>query len=210
MNAKKEILEDISTTISKGLSKGIIMNPRKPMDEGNKITCRHTRFTNEEDYCARCSEEYEDNNYLFTMEDGSYFQANFEFKIRSSKTSFLTKQTLCFLPSISETTHKPIHCYLRLDYDSEVCNSFFHSQAHLHVGLGNDLRIPVDNILKLSDFLEFVLYLFYEDKLQLWRPELKTEHTISDSSTSLTQTQILANELKAYFYLHQKTTDYSP
>ena len=74
----------------------------------------------------------------------------------------------------------------------------------MHIGLGNDLRIPVDNILKLSDFFELVLYLYYDEYLRKWNSQIKIGHTISVVNDGLSKYQILADELKSYFYFHQK------
>lgn len=204
MNAKTEIMEDIKGTINKGLKLKILMNPRLPSIEETVISSRYTFFNDEEDYCLRYHEAYEEEKYLFAMDDGSYFQINYEFDIKSKYKSFVKKQNLCFLPGISPKTGKPIHCYLRLDYDSGEANSFFHPQAHLHIGLGNDLRIPVDNILKLSDFFELVLYLYYGEYLSKWNNKLKIGHSISVVNDGLSKYQILADELKSFFYFHQK------
>lgn len=204
MNAKVEIMDDIKRTISKGLDLKILMNPRLPSIEGTVISSRYTFFNDEEDYCSRYHQAYEEEEYLFAMDDGSYFQINYEFDIKSKYKSFIKKQNLCFLPGISPETGKPIHCYLRLDYDSEEANSFFHPQAHLHIGLGNDLRIPVDNVLKLSDFFELVLYLYYGDYLSKWNNQLKIGHSITVVNEGLSKYQILADELKSFFYFHQK------
>ena len=204
MDAKTVILNDIKRTINKGLKLKILMNPRLPSTERTVISSKYTFFTDEADYCSRYHQAYEEEKYLFAMDDGSYFQINYEFDIKSKYNSFVKKQNLCFLPGISSKTGKPIHCYLRLDYDSGETNSFFHPQAHLHIGLGNDLRIPVNNILKLSDFFELVLYLYYSEYLSKWNDKLKIGHSISVADDGLSRYQILADELKSFFYFHQK------
>lgn len=204
MNAKEEIIKDIKRTINKGLKLNILVNPRTPISEDTVISSKFTFFKDEEDYCLRYHQAYEEEKYLFAMEDGSYFQIHYEFDVKSKYKSFIRKQNLCFLPGISEKTCKPIHCYLRLDYNAGESSSFFHPQAHLHIGLGNDLRIPVDNILRLSDFLELVFYLFYSEYLCKWNEQLKIGYSIFETKDSLSRYQILAEELKTFFYFHQK------
>ncbi len=204
MNAYKEVKQDIKRTISIGLSNGILVNPKDPKATDISITSKHSFIDKCDNYSESYQHDYELGNYLFAMNDGSYFQIHYDFINKSKNTSYIKQSSLCFLPGLNQETGQPIHSYLRLDYDSEGKNSFFHPQAHLHVGIGNDLRIPVDNILLFSDFFEFVLYLFYHDYLKKWNKKLIIGHTLTLGEEGLTKYKVLADELTSYFFLHQK------
>ena len=40
----------------------------------------------------------------------------------------------------------------------------FHAYAHLHIGTGNDIRIPVDKVLSPLHFVDFVIKHMYKTK----------------------------------------------
>lgn len=202
MNAFREISDDLRKTIVKGLQHKIIVNPNPPSETPSSISSRYTFFRNEEEYKSEYVRAYEKNEYLFAMNDGSFFQINYEFNKKSKNKVYFSKMNLCFLPNIIDD--KLTHSYIRLDFDPGN-NSFFHSQAHLHIGFESDIRLPVNDIILFSDFFEFIIYLFYNEALPVWNEKLKIGHTISKGLDRLSEYDILPKELENYFYLHLKS-----
>lgn len=202
MNAFREISNDLRKTIVKGLQHKIIVNPNFLSESFPSISSKYTFFRDEDEYKEEYVRTYEKNEYLFAMNDGSFFQINYEFNKKSNNKVYVSKMNLCFLPNIIDG--KLIHSYIRLDFDPEN-NSFFHPQAHLHIGFDSDIRIPVNDIILFSDFFEFIIYLFYNDELSLWNEELEIGHTVTKSLDGLSEYDILPKELENYFYFHQKS-----
>ena len=205
MNAFKEISDDLRKTIVKGLKHKIILNPILPSETPSSISSKSTFFRDEDEYKTEYVRAYERNEYLFAMNDGSFFQINYEFNKKSKNKVYVSKMNLCFLPNVIDD--KLAHSYIRLDFDPESKNSFFHSQAHLHIGFDSDIRIPVNNIIFFSDFFEFIIYLFYNENLHLWNEKLEIGHTVSKALDGLSEYDILPKELEKYFYLHQKANN---
>jgi hypothetical protein len=103
------------------------------------------------------------------------------------------------MPNVKD--NKLVNEYVRVDYDTEVKNSFFHADAHLHIGFNGDIRIPIDEVMLFSEFCSFILYLYYsEDFKKLYnRP---VSHTIDKTiAGKVSINKVLSDELSRYLYI---------
>ncbi|MGF2994082.1 DUF2290 domain-containing protein [Lactococcus lactis] len=55
--------------------------------------------------------------------------------------------------------------YIRLDYtqDDSDFTEFLHARGHMHIGLNNNFRIPINRVPLLSEFIDLILYLNYTE-----------------------------------------------
>ena len=204
MDARKVVEEDIRTCIRKAMKLGILLNPRTSGDffaNRKKITSKYTRFIDEADYLENYFKKYEQGEFFATLNDGAFLQINYEFDIQSKKTSYLEKMNLCYLPPVTEAGELQNE-YIRIDYNNSIDNSFFHAYAHVHIGFRNAIRIPIDEVLLFSEFLEMILYLFYPEQFKMLCAEVyKTTNTKDKTQFGkLTKDKILTKELEKYFY----------
>ena len=205
MDARRMIEEDIKKCIGIGLKQGVLVNPRISGDffkDRQAISSKYTRFSDEADYLANYHLKYEQGEYFVALEDGSFFQINYEFSFRGKKSSYLKKMNLCYLPAVNEHG-MTINEYLRIDYDGDTKNPFFHASAHVHIGFKNTIRIPLDEVLFFSEFLKLILYLYYQKGfIELFGDEYKTTGTrVKGETGKLTQEKILTREIEQFFYL---------
>lgn len=204
MDARKIVEEDIRGSMHKALKLGIISNPRMSgnfFKDRKTISSKYTRFSDEASYLENYFKKYEQGEYLATLENGAFLQINYEFNIQSRKTSYLEKMNLCYLPPVTEDG-KITNEYIRIDYSNSPDNTFFHAYAHVHIGFRNTIRIPIDEVLLFSEFLEMILYLFYPNQFKAFcAGTYKTSNTKDKSmSGKLTKDRILTTELEQYFY----------
>lgn len=57
--------------------------------------------------------------------------------------------------------------YFRYDFDPSIYNGIIHSASHLHIGWGNEIRIPIINLMTPEIFVDFVIKNIYKDKWQV-------------------------------------------
>lgn len=203
MDARQLIEDDIKQSIRTGMRLGILFNPRMSGDFFNSriiISSHYSRFSNEEDFINNYVNQYEADQYLVALQDGSFFQVNYEFEVKK-RVSYLKKMNQCYLPSVNDG--KITNDYLRLDYNNEKDNSFFHPYAHLHVGFKNTIRIPIDEVMLFSEFLLMVLYYYYPDDFKaIVGNEKKYGNTIQENGMGkMTKDKVLSLELEKYMYL---------
>jgi len=204
MNAYKDIKDDITKFISSSLNLKLTQNAQVGggFYQPTAITSKYSIFADEEYYRNNYSKNYEEGKYFIALMDGSYFQINYEFSVRSKYKSEVSKMNLCFLPNVKED--KLVKEYIRIDYDQESF-SFFHSMAHMHVGFKNDVRIPLDDIMLFSKFFQLILYLYYKDDFIIWNDSLEKPliigHTkkLSDND-KLTKYDPLAEEISKFLF----------
>ena len=204
MDARKIVEDDIQACIRKAMKLGILSNPRMSgnfFKDRKTISSKYTRFADEANYLENYFRKYEQGEYLATFQDGAFLQINYEFNIQSRKTSFLEKMNLCYLPPVNETG-EITNEYIRIDYSNSSDNSFFHACAHVHIGFRNAIRIPIDEVLLFSEFLEMILYFFYPDQFKSFCTGTYQTGNTKDKTTSgkLTKERILTKELEQYFY----------
>lgn len=208
MDAHKIVEEDIQTYIRKAMKAGILVNPRISGDFFKKptiISSKYTRFNDETDYLEQYSHKYENGEYFVALYDGAFFQIHYEFQVQRKSMVFLEKMNLCYLPPVSENGELR-NAYIRIDYNNSPSNSFFHAYAHVHIGFRNSIRIPIDEVMLFSEFLNMILYLFYPEQFQLLCSEKHRIGNTKDKSQSgkLTKDKVLTKELEQFFYWKTK------
>lgn len=203
-NTFKIIKDDLQQTIKKGLELGIISNPRTPAKmfvEQSKITSYYSYISTQSDYLEKYVEIFDDENYLFTLNDGSMLQVNYEFK-NSKKDSKISKMNLAYLPPVIDNCLS--NDYLRIDY-SDSDNSFHHSPMHLHVGFCGLVRLPLNSLSTVSDFLLIVLYMYYKKEFMIWKESLNiiTSHTEEMSNEHLVSSPV-SKEIRDFLCLNYR------
>ena len=203
MDAFVIVKDDLDKVVRKALSLRIIQNPKisgEFFNNNTVISSKYSFFDDEEDYRANAAKKYEAGEYLFAMMDGAFLQINYEFTRRSKRRCFLSKMNLCYLPPV--VGGLLLKDYIRIDFNEED-SSFFHSNAHLHVGFLNEIRIPLDDVLLFSKFFNLILYCFYPEDFKTFNDGiLSISHSFNNNSTTrLTQNVVLSDELKSFLYL---------
>lgn len=204
MDARKIVEDDIRACIRKAMKLGILSNPRMSGDffgDRKIISSKYTRFANESDYLENYFKKYEQGEFFATLEDGAFLQINYEFEVQSKRTSYLEKMNLCYLPPVNENGELKNE-YIRIDFNNSSDNSFFHAYAHVHIGFRNAVRIPIDEVLLFSEFLEMILYLFYPEHFKTLCAEVYKTTNTKDKTLSgkLTKDKVLTKELEKYSY----------
>ena len=202
MDAYKIIKDDLISFIRTWLKTGLICNTQVSgefFSNPTEIKSDVSYYKSETNYDEMFLEDYEKQRFLLALEDGSFFQVAFEF-IKIKKNTFLKKATLSFLPN--NLNEGEWHSYLRMDYDLEGDNSFFHPVTHLHIGLHDDIRIPTDEIPLFSEFFKFVMYLYYKEKFfQIYKLDSISNTEIKDCGR-LTSIMPISHEAKQFVYLN--------
>ncbi len=203
MDAYKIVVDDMRDCISKALRLHILSNPRISGEFYKNPTCissKYTRFADQTDYLQNSHHRYEDGEYLATFQDGAFLQVNYEFEKAGKRTSYLKKMNLCYLPAVESGDLK--NEYIRVDFDNSSSNSFFHPIAHVHIGFSNAIRLPIDEVLLFSEFLKWILYLYYPDDYKSYTGTPRISNTIDKSTTGkVTKNKVLSRELEAYYHL---------
>ena len=204
MDARKIVEEDIRACMRKAMKLGILSNPRMSgnfFKDRKKISSKYTYFSDETDYLENYFKRYEQGEFFATLDDGAFLQINYEFHIQSKSSSYLEKMNLCYLPPVTEIGELQNE-YIRIDYSNSPDNSFFHAYAHVHIGFRNAIRIPIDEVLLFSEFLEMVLYFFYPKQFESFcGATYKTSNTKDGTQFGkLTKSKILTDELEKFFY----------
>lgn len=205
MDARKAVEEDIKNCIRKATKLGILANPRMSGDffkDRKSISSKYTRFADKNDYLENYFRKYEKGEFLATLDDGAFFQIHYEFDIQSKRNTYLSKMNLCYLPPVSQSGELQNE-YIRIDFSNTADNSFFHAYAHVHIGFGGEIRIPLNETLYFSEFLELILYLFYPDQFKSFCKDMRKMGNTRDKSQTgkLTKDKVLTKELEQFFYL---------
>ena len=188
------------------------MDARKAVEDDIRkcikfISSKYTRFADATDYLENYFKKYEQGEFFATLDDGAFFQIQYEFDIPSKRNTYLSKMNLCYLPPVSENGELQNE-YIRIDFSNSPDNSFFHAYAHVHVGFGGAIRIPLNEVLFLSEFLELILYLFYPEQFKLFCTETRKISNTKDKNQpgKLTKEKVLTKELEQFFYLKTVTS----
>jgi len=200
------VKNDINSFISFGMKTAIVFNPKIGGDFfGNPatISSRHFDVASEDDYLKEHGNIHDNSCFLFELSDGASIQIFYEFKKKYRKKMYLSKMNLAYLPPVDEDTGKIRNEYIRADYDSEVNNSFFHPDVHLHIGFSNSIRIPLNHLFTLSDFCHLIFYLFYNDHyLKMVEKTSAISHTFSSGEKDvLSNCHVISTELLDKCYL---------
>ena len=210
MDAHKIVSEDLQACIRKAMKLGILTNPRTSGEfysNRKAISSKYTRFTDEANYLENYFRKYEQGEYLVALNDGAFFQVNYEFQLQGKKAVYLEKMNLCYLPPVNESGELSNE-YIRIDFSNSSDNSFFHAYAHVHIGFRNSIRIPIDEVMLFSEFLGLILYLFYPDQFVLLNSSIYRVGNTKDKLKlgKLTKEKVLTQELEQYFYLKTVTS----
>ncbi len=201
MDAYKIIKDDIQRFVRTWLKTGLICNPQisdKSFLTSRSIKSQISNIKSESEYIKDFASNYENGMYLLAIEDGSVFQVAYEFN-GSRRNIYLVKASISYLPSIQGG--RLLHSYVRLDYDSNMKNNFFHPISHLHIGFDNDLRMPTDDIPLFSEFFKFIMYLYYHDKFLTIINKSEISDTYSKDEGRLTPFVPLSIELRNFVHL---------
>lgn len=202
MDAYKIIKEDIQSFIRTWLKSGLICNTKLSgefFSDPLEIKSYVSYYDAKKDYDELFYDDFEKERYLLSLDDGSFFQVAYTFS-KIKKKTFLKKAILCFFPN--NLNGEQEHSYLRLDYDSQGNNGFFHPVTHLHIGLRSDIRIPTDDIPLFSEFFKFVMYLYYKETfLKLFQIQ-SVSNTEVKQCGRLTSSMPISNEVKQFVYLN--------
>ena len=204
MDAYKIVAADMQESINKALRLRILSNPRIQGNFYKNPSCissKYTRFANLADYLQNYHHKYELGEYLASLQVGAFLQVLYEFERTGKRHAYLTKMNLCYLPAVDDDSMK--NEYIRVDFDSTNQNSFFHPVAHVHIGFTNSVRLPVDEVFLFSEFLRWILYLYYPEDFQTYTDgSIRTSNTVDKSTDGkITKNRVLSTELETYYYL---------
>lgn len=198
-NIYKEILDDLNQYIRKGLNKGIFSNPRIRANEfikDVKIASRSMFVDSHSEYEKQFQDMVDKGEYGFYISNFGAISYNYEFK-NTNKANHLHKMSLSYYP-------EPILDiqYIRVDYDPKA-SSFFHSDIHVHIGLNDSLRIPLNRNLKISEFVNLIFYFYSSDSLEKILDIKFDKKTYDKSQTEYySKESVLSNEIKEFIYLN--------
>lgn len=204
MDAHKIVAEDMQRSINKALRLRILSNLKTCGDFYKNPACissKHTMFADQDDYLQNYHHKYEQGEYLAAFQDGAFLQVNYEFEHTRKRHAYLKKMNLCYLPAVESDYIK--NEYIRIDYDATIKSSFFHPVAHVHIGFTNSIRLPIDEVFLFSEFLQWILYLYYPEEFETYNGgALKTSNTFDkEPYGKITKEKVLSTELAAYYYL---------
>ena len=159
MTTIQKIKKNITKMIANFQKKGLISNPRFPdkISSNCYIKTGIKNIKNINEYDELRITAYENDNYLFVFDDGAFFQVNY----RTDNDEILSAN-LSYWPDSSGVQE-----YIRYDYSITKEKSFYHAYSHLHIGLKNEIRIPLNKVLFPSDFVLLVMYLYYKNEFEM-------------------------------------------
>ncbi len=172
---EKELLRDQNDTIKKSESDNILNITYKKAFGGKNYL-----FDNNINYSDLINKLLEQRDFSFLLYDKSIIQ--YEYKIQNNK---VIKERLVFIKKHNKLWKQdeiknaelasdewfednigfPI--VIRIDYDEEQFISLKHPKVHLTLSNHETCRIPVKTFIPISDFINFILYNFYNIDLKL-------------------------------------------
>ncbi|HDF4156000.1 TPA: DUF2290 domain-containing protein [Clostridioides difficile] len=208
-----EIKKDIRDTISKYLKKGIIIQPnfseKHCTQDSIQSTHSLTGIFKDLPYYKIFNQLYDERNYICCLEDGSFFQVGYWFKSVNKKKKFINKAVLSFYPNLEDYEDdlflNKFKNYIRIEFSINDSDHTVikHPKGHIHIGLYNEFRIGISRIPKFSEFVNFVLYLNYQDVWStLFDGELnkliKDIERLNKNKKTYTEEECLLQEEKEY------------
>lgn len=190
MTIKQKLKNDIKKLIVNLQKKNLISNPRfaDRICTNNVIETGTTVVKNEDEYDELRVKEYDNDKYLFVLDDGSFFQINYRFNSINIESA-----NLSFWPgNIKEKE------YIRYDYASNEKDNFYHSSSHIHIGLKTSIRIPVNKILYPSDFVLIILYLYNKEYFE----KVKNFYNIDTLNLEKIENATLFSSNKEFLYIN--------
>ena len=102
---------------------------------------------------------------------------------------------MSFWPDINDKKE-----YIRYDYAKTSSSDFYHCFSHLHIGIKNELRIPINKILFVSDFVLLILFLYYKTSFEL----IKDLYKVDTKDLNLIENKTIYKSNNKFFYLDFK------
>ena len=179
------IKDDIIRTNQLLLKKGIALNSGFPKFIDLEITSSKQKyFTGDtKRYCEAYKKIIENKDYLLILKDLGIFQATY--KLSSNKKSII-KSSLIYYPNPGEQIGEEFSIggefskeqlfqfarsfdskYIRIDTNPESYKEILHPFSHLHIGIYPTGRIALNNIPRFSEFVDFILFLYYPDEWKI-------------------------------------------
>lgn len=154
------------------------LNPRKYSEE-------YFQACHKNDYLEKFNIALRNSDYDIILEDGSFFQFtatsdedihySFFHKIEQTLTheeflnKYLTEDNYDSIEQeyemyLSTDKTRINSCPIRFDVAEKEYKEGLHAFAHLHIGVGTEIRIPFDKIIKPAFFVDFVIKHIYKSK----------------------------------------------
>ena len=207
MDLRRSLHDDVRMCIRNLIEAELVNNVNLPDFDAWSVGKPH-EIEKSSRYTTRFLNIYNSRGYLMTLFDNSMILASYKFEQRAKKKFRVVKCSLSYWPNPGlgvsptdgldrleddEETEITIAAalinddyafssnYIRLDYDLNSYREILHPSGHIHVGANNDLRLAIDRILSVSEFVDMILYLYYQKH---WLDRLP--HT-SDGAVDLQQ-----------------------
>ncbi len=195
-NCLKLIEDDIKRTISKLYSLNFIRDQndiKREAGSNNELMLSYKRkfgstnylYDNNINYATIIDKLLEQRDYTLLLYDKSIIQ--YEFII---KDGVIIKERLLFIKKHNKIWPKdelnkfdgddedwfndnlgfPI--VIRIDYDSKNAKPITHPDVHFTLSNHESCRIPVKSIMQVSEFIQFILFTFYNQQI-----EIEKKHT---------------------------------
>lgn len=186
-----KVKQDIKKLIVNLQKKHLIVNARfaDRICTENQISTG-TRFIKQpEEYEDERIKAYDNDEYLFALDNGAFFQVNYT----CSPTEIISAN-LSYWPEISNQE------YIRYDYAKTLNSDFYHCISHIHIGIKNELRIPINKILLTSDFVLIILFLYDKESFE----KIKDLYRINTKDLRLIENKTVYKSNYEFFYLDYK------
>lgn len=204
MQLKKTIINDIQTTITELRKKGLIRDERGITTNQTGANSFEISFDGKSEansilFDKHVSASYvmntllQERQYIVLMYDKGIVQA--EFCIDNGQ---IVKERLFFMKKHNRVFDKEeiaaadaededwfgdeesIPIFLRIDYDPISHVECDHPVSHLTLANNESCRIPIQDAISFSEFIVFILFHFYDVKLDLTTYRLEKESTITN------------------------------
>jgi hypothetical protein len=178
----KIIKKDIICTNLLLLEKGIALNSEFPKINNLEITSSKEKYFigDLKRYCETYKKILEHKEYFLILKDLGIIQASY---LLSSDKNSIIKGSLIYYPNpgiplgedfslseefsqeqLSQFARSFDSKYLRIDLNSESHKEILHPASHLHLGIYPTGRIALKNIPLFSEFVDFILFLYYPEE----------------------------------------------
>lgn len=219
-----KILGDVNRTIKLYGKKKYILNPRfsERNQEHNTISSKSETDTRNPNYLTVYNSCRDNDEYIFELFDNSLVQMYYRFGELDGEIT-VTNCSLVYYPSpyskiLSEdepcsrkfyddpallrhvldtvSSFKMNSNYLRIDYnnDSENYTKIVHTRGHIHIGFDNKFRLPINRIPLLSEFMDFIFFLYYTEKWKTLHANCNPEDECTDEIISQISSSIMGDK----------------
>lgn len=186
-----KIREDAKESLLFFNEKDFIENMNLITSENNEVTYRRKgkgiKKINK-NYSMEFLDIHSDGDYLCRLNDCSVIQAYYKF---DESQEILIEASLKYYPNPGlekgilyelllednmeerknfievftyDENFKRSSNYIRIDYKPKDFNEIIHPCTHIHIGAKNELRLNVDRVPLVSEFIEFILFSYYKEE----------------------------------------------